>query len=136
MLLGVKHRKVIHKLEKSSDPEDALKLEKALEQAARTKSVEATTNESKCLSISSKGIQCGTSESVILSGPTSPESQKIEPLNVSDNKAERNLPPGYVIITGTQPGELDTFVCKEIQVMLYGKANYTFYLRRMSTTTL
>ena len=55
--LGVKHRKVLHKLEKSSDPEDALKLKKALEQAAKAKSIETLTDESKSTSISSKSIQ-------------------------------------------------------------------------------
>ena len=115
MVLGVKHRKVIHKLEKSSDPEDALKLKVALEQAARTKSIETTTNESKASSINSKGIQCGTSASVTLTVPTSPESQKMEALNAPDNKADKNLPPGYVVVTSSQPGELDTFVCKVCQ---------------------
>ena len=112
-MLGVKHRKVLHKLEKSSDPEDLLKLKKALEQAARIKSIENQTSESKSTSISSKSIQSvSLSSSVKSIVSTSQESQKIEALNASDNKIERNLPPGYVTVPSNQIGEPDTFVCK------------------------
>ena len=60
------------KLEKSSDPEDAVKLKKALEQAAKAKSLETLTNESKSTSISSKSIQCGSSASFVTSKNTHP----------------------------------------------------------------
>ena len=111
--LGVKHRKVLHKLEKSSDPEDALKLKKALEQAAKAKSIEILTNESKSTSISSKSIQCGPSISSVTSKThPSQESHQVDALTAPDNTNERNLPPGYVIVTSNQPGEPDAFVCK------------------------
>ena len=113
IFLGVKHRKVIHKLEKSSDPEDALKLKKALEQAEKAKSIETLTNESKSISISSKSIQCRPSISSVTSKThPSQESHKVDALIAQDNTTDRNLPPGYVIVTSNQPGEPDTFVCK------------------------
>ena len=91
-----------------------LKLKKALEQAARLKSIEIPKNESKLTSISSKSVQSIVSlpssmKSVV---STSQESQKIEALNASDNKIERNLPPGYVTVPSNRIGEPDTFVCK------------------------
>ena len=100
-------------MEKSSDPEDALKLKKALEQAAKAKTIETSTNESKSISISSKSIQCGPSVSTVTSKiQPSQESHKVENLTSQDNATERNLPPGYVIVTSNQPEEPDTFVCK------------------------
>ena len=90
-----------------------LKLKKALEQAARLKSIEIPKNESKSTSISSKSIQSVSLPSSIKSiVSTSQESQKIEALNASENKIERNLPPGYVTVPSNRIGEPDTFVCK------------------------
>ena len=109
----MKHRKIIHKLEKSSDPEDAVKLKKALEQAAKAKSLETLTNKSKSTSIRSKSIQCGSSASFVTSKACpSQESHEIDASTAQDNTTDRNLPPGYVIVTSNQPGEPDTFVCK------------------------
>ena len=90
-----------------------LKLKKALEQAARIKSIEIPTNASKSTSIISKSIQSVALSSTVKSiVSTSQESQKIEALNESDNKIERNLPPGYVTVPSNRMGEPDTFVCK------------------------
>ena len=74
---------MLHKLEKSSDPEDALKLKRAVEQAAQIKSAEMSTNDSKATHISSKNIQSvppSSSISPIIS--TSQESHNLETLKV------------------------------------------------------
>ena len=76
-------------------------------------SLESSTSEFKSTSINSKSIQCGSSASFITSkAHPSQESHKVETSTTPDNPTERNLPPGYVVVTSNQPGEPDTFVCK------------------------
>ena len=107
--LGVKHRKVINKMSNSSDPEDAVKLKKAIEQAAHLKSG----GESNTKDIKSEG----SSETLKTSTPTSPSHISSQPLmtvelSKTSERNERNLPPGYMIIPSKVPSQPETFVCK------------------------
>ena len=111
--LGVKHRKVINKLSKNSDnPENLRKLKKALDQAATFKAGE--TKDAKEGQPDSCIKESEGSNPMAIS-TTSPQSQaKVEALKAA-NKCERNLPPGYVVISSSTPGQPDTFVCKVCQ---------------------
>lgn len=113
-LNGVKHRKVINKLSKSSNPEDAVMLKKALEQADSFKAGGIKDTKIK------EGESVGFPKVTHVSNPisistTSPQSEpKVEALKAA-SKCERNLPPGYVVIPSSTPGQPDTFVCKVCQ---------------------
>ena len=91
-----------------------MKLKKALEQASTFKAggtTDAKIKEEEAVSCL-KEIQGSNPISI---SSTSPQSQaKIEALKV-DNKCERNLPPGYVVISSSTPGQPDTFICKVCQ---------------------
>ena len=110
-VLGVKHRKVINKLSKSNDPEDALKLKKTTEQTNSLTASKPIENISKPID-SHDDLKSNITINAISSSNTSLGPQtKLEAL--SDTvKCERNLPPGYVIVPSTNPRETDTFVCK------------------------
>ena len=89
-----------------------MKLKKALDQAATCKAggiKDANEEEPVCCLKETKG-----SNPMSISN-TSPQTQgKVEALKAA-NKCERNLPPGYVVISSNTPGQPDTFVCKVCQ---------------------
>lgn len=112
--IGVKHRKVINKLSKSSDPDDAIKHKKALEQVANSKSegvteINVTQMDSGSNTVESKGsFQTTTST-------TSPQPLMKVDVSKTPGKSERNLPPGYVIVPSNVAGQPETFMCKICQ---------------------
>ena len=111
IVVGVKHRKVINKLSKSNDPQDALKLQKTTEQTNSLNARPPIENISKPID-SQHDLKSNITLNSISSSDTSLGPQtKLEALS-GTIKCERNLPPGYVVVPSTNPRETDTFVCK------------------------
>ena len=93
----------------SSDPRDAVKLKKAIEQAAHLKPGGESIIKDIKLESSSEVPKTST--------PTSPSNISSQPLMAVElsktlERNERNLPPGYMIVPSEVPSHPETFICK------------------------
>ena len=121
----MKHRKVLNRLSKSTDPEDKIKLKRALEQTASSTlpeeaNIRATSETHTSMAPEAFATSTASTTVTTIKCPTPPKSLAgaISKSGAENGTKQRNLPPGYVIIPSKVLGGQsvsESFYCQPCQ---------------------